>query len=333
MKSISDWQKKLHAIYPNENIGPDYMMAHAYTACSDLSRLLLRNENVNRREAAIISALGWLMALSSEFNIDYETALIERFPGSCPYCLKKPCQCDKTGKRAKRYDGSIIGQDEIEEERRVRYNSIRNSIRQITWKWLLDEISSIYPSNKTLLTKGGQGYVVGKLLEEGGELHRAYSGLLLHREETKDVKEELADLSAWLISCWDLSGEGYDLETEMENTFSSGCFLCKHSPCTCPPHSITKGQDDILREIVAELNALSELGFKGSDLSNAITTANAVAAVPTPETKRILLGQVKEVISNIQEAKPKSPKAAETTNNLNGMVDMLRRWVEVDRSA
>ena len=80
MTSISFWQARLKEIYPNKDKSPDYMMAHAYTACSDLGRLLLRQEKSHRRETAVISALSWLISLSNHFDVDYETALVRRSP-------------------------------------------------------------------------------------------------------------------------------------------------------------------------------------------------------------------------------------------------------------
>ena len=68
-------------------MAPDYMMAHIYTACSDLGRLLLRNERDPRMNSAIIGAISWMMALSNHFDIDYEAEIVRHFPGCCRYCL------------------------------------------------------------------------------------------------------------------------------------------------------------------------------------------------------------------------------------------------------
>lgn len=165
MHSVTFWQGRLKVIYPNTELSPDYMMAHIYTAASDLGRVLLRGEGDNRRDAAVKSAISWMMALASHFSINYEHALVSRFPGKCRYCLGRPCKCDTTNKRAPGRFGAYLSSTEIDYEIGASIDSITNTGTLITFDWLIKDLAAIYPSNRTLLFRGGHGYVTGKMLE------------------------------------------------------------------------------------------------------------------------------------------------------------------------
>lgn len=327
MSSIRFWQTRLQEVYPNRDKSPDYMMAHAYTACSDLGRLLIRNDKDHRRETAVIGAVSWLISLANHFDIDYESAVVRRFPSVCSYCLGRPCRCDETGKLAKHRSGRLLTEAELQDELAAQYNSIRNANTEITWEWLRGQLAAIYPSNRALLSKGGQAYVVGKMLEEGGELHRAYSGFLLGGRGNDEISVELADLTAWVVSCWDLDGIGRELGAEIASLYVRGCFRCKVEPCNCPTYSITKSQEDLIREIAAQLRTLQNQGVSAPAVDDALATAEKVNTNPTPEAKRSLLTKLGRALEVTKSVRDGSTAVRDTANNLSGMVDMLGSWV------
>lgn len=63
-------------------------------------------------------------------------------------------------------------------------------------------------------------------LEEVGELTRAY------RRREAHVGEEMADVTAWLLSMANLLD--IDLEAELLKKYPKVCPLCSSIPCTCP---------------------------------------------------------------------------------------------------
>ncbi len=63
-------------------------------------------------------------------------------------------------------------------------------------------------------------------VEEVGELARA-----LHRDEEQNIREEFADVAAWLVTL--ASIKGVDLE-EAAQKYSNGCPRCRATPCSCP---------------------------------------------------------------------------------------------------
>lgn len=64
------------------------------------------------------------------------------------------------------------------------------------------------------------------LIEETGELARA-----IRRGEPDNLREEFADVFAWLASLASL--EGVDLEAAARK-YSTGCPKCHSTPCGCP---------------------------------------------------------------------------------------------------
>jgi NTP pyrophosphatase (non-canonical NTP hydrolase) len=62
--------------------------------------------------------------------------------------------------------------------------------------------------------------------EEVGELARA-----LHRTDEENLKEEFADVAAWLVTL--ASIRGIDLG-EAAAKYADGCPRCHDTPCACP---------------------------------------------------------------------------------------------------
>ncbi len=62
--------------------------------------------------------------------------------------------------------------------------------------------------------------------EEVGELARA-----LHRTDEENLKEEFADVAAWLVTL--ASIRGIDLG-EAAAKYTDGCPRCHGTPCRCP---------------------------------------------------------------------------------------------------
>jgi hypothetical protein len=249
--SIDDWQTKFEDIYPNAQVSPDTMMVHVFTWCGELGRRIIRDTQYDRsettvpapRDHSILKATAWIIALCNHYGINYSSALIGRFPHVCPYCLSKPCACDTTGRKAIDKARNITLS---QEKARLELEALARSYDSKSYNFdsIISMIKSVYPANRSLLMKGGNGYVVSKFLEEGGELKAAYSQLELakrHGSSNKDeflesVKEEISDLTAWLFSCWDLSQDGQSFDSGLSQMFKLGCTSCRRSPCECIPY-------------------------------------------------------------------------------------------------
>jgi len=64
-------------------------------------------------------------------------------------------------------------------------------------------------------------------LEEVGELAHA-----LRAGDTENLREEFADVLAWLSTLASISG--VRLESAARR-YAQGCPYCHHAPCSCPP--------------------------------------------------------------------------------------------------
>jgi NTP pyrophosphatase (non-canonical NTP hydrolase) len=73
--------------------------------------------------------------------------------------------------------------------------------------------------------RGTEGTFVW-FVEEVGELARA-----LKKRDPASLREEFADVLAWLLSLANLSG--VDLEEAM-GKYAPGCPRCRTTPCRCP---------------------------------------------------------------------------------------------------
>jgi len=301
MNTIRFWQDRLAEIYPNARRTPDYMMAHIYTAASDLGRHLLRGVITDDQDKAVFRAVSWMMALATHFDVDYEAALVARFPGHCFYCLKRPCECDVTGRFARDRQGRMLSTTEIENERRAFVGSIRNTNTLVTFDWLIAQIAAIYPSNRALLRRGGQSYITGKMLEEGGELHRAYSAKLQRQTKTTDgIASELADLTAWIISCWNLSGDGKSFGAAWAERYAAGCHICRKSPCKCRDYSISNTQEEKLREAVELLRELQAEGVAAKEIAAALKEAERLTQSPTQENRKSFVERAKKALDAVK---------------------------------
>lgn len=50
-------------------------------------------ESKQRLEAEFGDVLAWLCSLANLAGVDIERAAMEKYPGACSKCGKKPCQC------------------------------------------------------------------------------------------------------------------------------------------------------------------------------------------------------------------------------------------------
>jgi len=55
----------------------------------------IRKNNRNAMEEEFADVLAWLASLANLLEIDLEEAVNKKYPGVCPYCGKKPCECEE----------------------------------------------------------------------------------------------------------------------------------------------------------------------------------------------------------------------------------------------
>ncbi|WP_225756490.1 hypothetical protein [Cardiobacterium sp. Marseille-Q4385] len=273
---IRDWQRKMTDIYGKNNkaLSIDYKMLHFSTKTGQIAKGFNHNHlDVNVQEKVntyIAKSFAWLFAICEHFNLDLEDALQKGFPGVCRYCLTIPCSCSITKKKSFHPNtGQELSQDEYKNELFMKESAIRNSNARLSLTSFAERINKIYPSNKILTTYGYFSFPLGKLEEEKGELHAAYSKYLLTyslepqnknekllHELKDDIIYEVSDVSAWLIS---LYGERHQpIDFLMSSLYINGCPSCNNAECTCPHYSLSTDADEIIIELRKTLNELRE---------------------------------------------------------------------------
>ncbi|BAA29877.1 74aa long hypothetical protein [Pyrococcus horikoshii OT3] len=55
----------------------------------------LRKGDRESMEEEFADVLAWLASLANLVDIDLEEAAKKKYPGVCPYCGKKPCECEE----------------------------------------------------------------------------------------------------------------------------------------------------------------------------------------------------------------------------------------------
>lgn len=207
---------------------------------------LTEDQRLERLRKYSVNIISWLMAMSTKFGIDYQDAIVSRFPGKCYYCLSSPCLCPDTNKKPTRYRTEA----QIEEELWQSRNSIVNDVSVKTnLSWAVGNINDIYASNKHMWRYGSHGDFVNKLAEEMSELHQAYSNYLFAKTGVDDVADEVADLSAWVFAIWGVEKNIGDLEAEFSSYYRNGCPVCRKKRCICPNYITSSTFPDLVDDL------------------------------------------------------------------------------------
>lgn len=324
---IREWQTKLGQIFPNGDMSPDYIMVHLSTKCSELSRIFNHQKHhFVTTDPYILKSISWLIALCNHFKIDLEKTLISRFPGKCSYCLRSPCQCSETLKKAfDLHTERELSQEEIEIELNFLKNSYFNAATRLTFDGFRDLIFRVYPANKLFVYSGFYSFPLGKLDEEKGELHKAYSSYLLGNGKIEEIAVEVADVAAWLISFWGVRNHRKSIDAELSSLFISGCPTCHGVTCSCPRYSITKSEEELIRDIVHGLRSIKTSGLAGfDDIDQVISISQEIRNVDNPSLRQQFFSTVGQLTKIAKQAPAATEGVAKTAKNIDLALEALR---------
>jgi NTP pyrophosphatase (non-canonical NTP hydrolase) len=207
----------------------------------------------------------------------------------------------------------VLTLTEVDYSIEEKINAINNSGQAINLSWVINTISNIYPSNRAILFRCGQAFVVGKMIEEAEELYRAFSGLLRGTGTKKELADEIADLSAWVISCWDLSSSQKNIDSEFDNIFRRGCPECKRPKCTCKPYHIGLTLSVIVSDLHKVLKRIRDVGLAKQSIQVAIeVTQDVNRNIDLP----LIRSSVGAVFDEISSEKLTEPVSIEEANRL-----------------
>lgn len=310
VSNANDWDARLKQIYPNDGVIPDTMMVHVFTWCSEVDRLLIRNRKPLKGSAeavrinhSIVKSIAWIIALCNEYKLDFTETLLARFPTVCPYCQLAPCRCEEQNRIAY-HVGTSVPMTPAEARRELEAKFEVYKSRKYTFDNLIEMLRKVYPANQVLLGKGHTSDIVDKLLEEGGELKGAYAQFELAKflkyerfEEFRPaIAEEIADLSAWLFSCWDITREKTSFDGKINEIFKLGCNTCNSVPCGCIKYHASFNIDKTMEKFKDELERASRTSAGDTDIIDQARSLVAEAlSAPTAEATMALLPRVDEI--------------------------------------
>ena len=241
LTDIESCQRFLAALYGHVNRDRSWEYMHGYLSRSVgyLGKVAKATvgDRANDRVVHFVRLISWTCAVASKLEIDLQQAVIERFPGYCPYCLEPQCICFRTDKRP-RIQLPAYKMLELTEDRQLAFQTgLQQRGVSASLTLVSETIASIYPNNEVVWYYSGPWHHLVKLHEEVSEVHEAASKFSKGEKTITSVAEEIADVLAWTLSAWHITMRPNKIEDAIIDYYLEGCPVCKSNPCVCKPHS------------------------------------------------------------------------------------------------
>ncbi|WP_457751648.1 MazG nucleotide pyrophosphohydrolase domain-containing protein [Thermococcus sp.] len=93
---IREFQEMIRDIYFHKDSkrGVDKTFLWFVEEVGELSEAIRKNDR-EVMEEEFADVLAWLASLANLLGIDLEEAAKKKYPDVCPYCGKKPCECEE----------------------------------------------------------------------------------------------------------------------------------------------------------------------------------------------------------------------------------------------
>lgn len=227
---INAWVAMLHSTYghtQNYNKTPFEVLSHLTEVSSLLAKFLIRKPDYVTARRFLPKMFAWAVALlkavrSEETSLD--RIILQKFPGVCAYCMKKPCGCWSADKPTQN----------PEKLRQLYLDNAASQDRSIGALELL--FSEIYEESWRLREPDATSRVYLRLVEELAELAEATRFCHLY---PKNFENELADFFAWWFALAVVlrKGDPAGITTEemLWAAYPAQCVDCSSMPCFCPP--------------------------------------------------------------------------------------------------
>lgn len=187
---------------------------------SDYRQLMIRRH--------VPRAVGWLLAFLTAANLRFSEAVWFKYPDKCIYCGANPCGCPFS---------SLATSAETS----------RMMLESVDWSRLdsapdrsLGEHLDVF---RQLYGQRNAGLTLAELAFKSLSEHTSAVEALIRVGSLKETKNlqililEIADTIAWLFAIILRVQEAlddYDVEADVLEFYSRGCYRCSHMPCTCP---------------------------------------------------------------------------------------------------
>ncbi len=93
---IREFQEMIEEIYFHKDSkrGVEKTFLWFIEEVGELSEAIRKGDREGMEEE-FADVLAWLSSLANLLGIDLEEAAKKKYPGVCPYCGKKPCECEE----------------------------------------------------------------------------------------------------------------------------------------------------------------------------------------------------------------------------------------------
>lgn len=322
VEKVSHYQSYFDNLYGEINSQRDWHEIYGYLSrtCGYLTKNLVKSKS---KPEDFIRPISWLFALASEMNIDLETSFLEKFPRVCPYCLELTCCCHETNKKPKK---SNMLPFQMKNAREEHYHTSLNTSSR-TFESYIKLLKDIYPGNSIIWKFSGPWMNCAKLFEEISELQEAIAKYKTGEiQNITAVKEEFADVLAWLLSAWYCTFNE-PLSNHIKNYFYEGCPVCLKQKCKCTTHA-ARIQGVIDAEKFKELrNTFEELLDVASshniDMSDLIASLKDIETTQSETSATATISQAREVLGEFDKKIDKTDKVVNVLNNLTSMIGTL----------
>ncbi len=329
--SFSTFASRINVLYGEENKKRDFEYIYSYLCrnSSYLSRSVLRNGDAKLFFARSFS---WLFAIANKMEIDLEEAFRKKFPKICPYCLGASCQCAETH-RAPINDLPVHA---IKRELNEKYLTDKRAFPELGLDKAVSVIGVIYPANKAIWNAFGSFYHFSRLFEELGEVHEAYSNYR-KTENILNLKEELADVTAWLLSAWGIHQKNASLSDCLIDYYMDGCPVCKKASCICKEYSDRSQMlsdkaslEKVKEQIIDLLNMDPGLGQEINDLvrsmDDAILTTSTLDAKQAVNSAKKILFKVESAIHTADDVAGRAGKLSSAIQSILNSLDGIKSF-------
>ena len=298
IRRIKDAQNYIGQLYPNKDRDTSYIFSYAVRHVGYLSKALTQRLET---EKEFLRSFSWLIALANNLSIDLEEAILQRYPGVCPYCHSTRCVCVKTGKKPNQQMPAYKIPEEL-------FYLAQPILREPhSFHRASDVISEVYPNNLTTWDAIGAWKHTSKFSEELAEIHEAYSKYFAKKKPISAVAEEFADLFAWLLTAWRIALPNVNVDESFITYYQDGCPVCaRHVNCNCSRFSDLSA-NLVDPKAIEKLNELflalaKEAGETGDEINEIAKSLQSAAETQSEPIARTAVEQTKEKVASIERA-------------------------------
>lgn len=310
---VRDLQAYIRDLYPNKDRDTSYIYGYAVRHIGYLSKSLTQRRSASKD---FVRAVSWLFALANNLSVDVETAILQRYPGVCPYCLAPHCECITTGKKPSNGIAAYkVPQELFDLSQRLL--ATPHSLQQVA-----DRLSKIYPNNLTTWEAIGAWKHTSKFAEELAEIHEAFSKLFAKTKPHSAVVEEFADLFAWLLTAWSIVHPAERLDDLFIEYYLNGCPVCgRNENCNCARFAdlsanlVDPAAIDQLNKLFVTL--AREAGETGEDIVEIEKSLRLASETQSEPIARTAVEQAKSKVEEIEKA---IESGAKNTKNIGVIV-------------